>query len=336
MADDEGPTADEHGRTMADDEGPEGEESDGEPDQLPWESEPRTARQRKMLAKFKHAVRMIILGLKVSSNMRATEVQYYNSAFEIFDLDFSKDHEQPEKKQPDWMKSKFTKFDAGSGMIGATNVHVGVQSSDEESDSDEDLSLGGFKFGSNAPARNKDISVAKDPVAIVPPFAMQMAGVDGKNASGKEDKQGTHGANSDVATHLDDKIDFDEAFDEKSDEGAWGNGEDVVFPPGGESDANAAASAAAAAAAGNILQIFFCTHSTCTMSHSNRHYWPLTGTNRLFYFLFLTSVSLYIFPLIFSPPHIAFSSSRRRSSSCHSSSSNINSGSRERERQASR
>jgi len=331
---------------MADDEGPEGEESDGEPDQLPWESEPRTARQRKMLAKFKQAVRMIILGLKVSSNMRATEVQYYNSAFEIFDLDFSKDHEQPEKSQPDWMKSKFTKFDAGSGMIGATNVHVRAQSSDEESDSDEDVSFGGFKFGSNAPARNKDISVAKDPVASVPPSAMQPgpttgggtdgAGVAGKKASGKEDKQGTRGANSDVATPLDDKIDCDEAFDEKSDEGAWGNGEDVVFPPGGESDANAAASAAAAAAAGNILQIFFCTHSTCTMSHSNRHYWPLTDTNRLFYFLFLTAVSLCIFLFIFPPPPIAFSNSRRRSSSCHNSSSNINSGSGERERQPGR
>ena len=75
--------------------------------------------------------------------LRPTEVQYYNSAFEIFGLDFDKDHTKPTKSEPDWKMTQFTKFGAETSNLGpGKKKALKESSSEEEEDSeDEDLNL---------------------------------------------------------------------------------------------------------------------------------------------------------------------------------------------------
>ena len=77
--------------------------------------------------------------------LRPTEVQYYNSAFEIFDLDFDKDKTKVEKSKPGWMTTKMSRFgDSLSGPGGSKpQAKASQSSSSEDSDdsSDENFSL---------------------------------------------------------------------------------------------------------------------------------------------------------------------------------------------------
>ena len=123
--------------------------------------------------KFRWAVRMIMIRNAVAVQLRPTEVQYYNSAFEIFDLDFTKTHQKVEKSAPSWQSSKFTKFDPGPDRAMGTKVkssdaNEGSSESSSSDESDEDLSslgaFGGFKFGTKAPlAPKRDLTIPEDP-----------------------------------------------------------------------------------------------------------------------------------------------------------------------------
>ena len=75
--------------------------------------------------------------------LRESEVKYYNSAFEIFDLDFDKVKQKPKKSVPSWMSSRARKFDPGeSNLVAKPEEEAPEDSSDEsDEDSDEDLSL---------------------------------------------------------------------------------------------------------------------------------------------------------------------------------------------------
>ncbi len=96
-----------------------------------------------MLSKFKKAGKLVAMSNRMVK-LRPTEVQYYNSAFEIFDLDFDKDKTKVEKSKPSWMTTKLTKFgDAPSSVTGAKGqVNTSQSSSSDDSESgDEDFSL---------------------------------------------------------------------------------------------------------------------------------------------------------------------------------------------------
>ena len=97
-----------------------------------------------MLSKFKKAGNMIAMSNRMVK-LRPTEVQYYNSAFAIFDLDFDKDKTKVEKSKPSWMATKMTKFgEALSSPTGGKNQAKASQSSssdDSDDSSDEDFSL---------------------------------------------------------------------------------------------------------------------------------------------------------------------------------------------------
>jgi hypothetical protein len=103
---------------------------------------PELQKRPSMMSKFKKAGNMIAMSNRMVK-LRPTEVEYYNSAFSFFDLDFQKDHVQPEKSGgPSSLNFKFSKFDAPDNVVGSTKGQAPApSSSSDDSDSEEDLSL---------------------------------------------------------------------------------------------------------------------------------------------------------------------------------------------------
>lgn len=103
---------------------------------------PSLNKRPSMMSKFKKAGNMVAMSNRMVK-LRPSEVEYYNSAFSFFDLDFQKDHVPPEKSGgPSSLNFKFSKFDAPDNVVGSTKGQAPApSSSSDDSDSEEDFGL---------------------------------------------------------------------------------------------------------------------------------------------------------------------------------------------------